>query len=328
MFRARVRPDLRTVRASSTRRGAQNFRPSATLLLSSALARRLDMPGQKSTPQPPQSQRPQPGVQSRMKPEPVSIRDDYRGSGKLEGRVALISGGDSGIGRAVALHFAREGAAVAILYLNETDDAKETQRLVEKEGAECLLIQGDVADPAFCERAIAQTVERLGALHVLVNNAAQQFPEEDVEDISEAQLEQTFRVNVFGYMYLTQAALERLDERGCIINTGSITGVRGNKKLVDYSATKGAVQAMTYSLAQQLIGRGVRVNGVAPGPVWTPLIPATFSAEEAAQFGKDNPMKRPAQPCEIAPAYVFLASDDASYINGQFIHVNGGSYMH
>jgi NAD(P)-dependent dehydrogenase (short-subunit alcohol dehydrogenase family) len=263
-----------------------------------------------------------------MTPEPISIREDYRGSGKLEGRVALISGGDSGIGRAVALHFAREGADVAIIYLEETEDAKETQRLVEKEGAECLLIQGDVGDPAFCERAVRQTVDRFGALHVLVNNAAQQYPEEEAANISEEQLEQTFRVNVFGYMFLTQAALDHLGEHGSIINTGSITGVRGSKKLVDYSATKGAIQAMTYSLAQQLIERGVRVNGVAPGPVWTPLIPATFPPDDVANFGKDTPMKRPAQPAEVAPAYVFLASEDASYINGQFIHINGGSYMH
>jgi NAD(P)-dependent dehydrogenase (short-subunit alcohol dehydrogenase family) len=286
------------------------------------------MAEQQSTPQPPQKQARQPGRESQMTPEPVSIREDYRGSGKLEGRVALISGGDSGIGRAVALHFAREGAAVAIIYLNETGDARETQRLVEEEGAECLLLQGDVGDPAFCQRAVAQTVERLGALHILVNNAAQQFPEEDAQGISEEQLEKTFRVNVFGYMFLTQAALDHLGERGCIINTGSITGVRGNRKLVDYSATKGAIQAMTYSLAQQLIERGIRVNGVAPGPVWTPLIPASFSKEDVAKFGADNPMKRPAQPAEVAPAYVFLASEDASYINGQFIHVNGGSYMH
>jgi len=287
------------------------------------------MPEQNRTPQPPQKQAQQPGKQTQMTPEPVSIRDDYRGSGKLEGRVALISGGDSGIGRAVALHFAREGASVAIIYLgNESQDAKDTQRLVEAEGAECLLLQGDVADPAFCEKAVAQTVQRLGAIDILINNAAQQFPEEEAEDIQEENLEKTFRVNVFGYMFLVQAALPHLGEHGCIINTGSITGVRGNRKLVDYSATKGAIQAMTYSLAQQLIERGIRVNGVAPGPVWTPLIPASFSKEDVAKFGADNPMKRPAQPCEIAPAYVFLASEDASYINGQFIHVNGGSYMH
>jgi NAD(P)-dependent dehydrogenase (short-subunit alcohol dehydrogenase family) len=279
-----------------------------------------------STPQPPQKQRKQPGSQEEMTPEPVSIRDDYRGSGKLENQVALISGGDSGIGRAVALHFAREGAAIAIVYLDEDEDAKETQRLVEAEGVECLLIKGDVADPALCKRAVEQTVDRLGALDILVNNAAQQFVVEEPTEISPPQLEQTFRVNVFGYMFLTQAALEHLGEQGCIINTSSITAFRGNKKLIDYSATKGAIRALTYSLAQQLIERGIRVNGVAPGPVWTPLIPASFPPEEVAKFGADTPMKRPAQPAEVAPAYVFLASKDASYINGQFIHVNGGSY--
>jgi NAD(P)-dependent dehydrogenase (short-subunit alcohol dehydrogenase family) len=279
-------------------------------------------------PQPEQKQHRQPGREEPMQPEPVTIRDDYRGSGKLEGRVALISGGDSGIGRAVALHFAREGASVAIIYLEEKEDARTTQRMVENEGAECLLLQGDVADPAFCDKAVEQTIDRLGSLDILVNNAAQQFPTEDATEISEEQLEKTFRVNVFGYMFLAQAAVAHLGEDGCIINTGSITGFRGSKRLVDYSATKGAIQALTYSLAQQLVEKGIRVNGVAPGPVWTPLIPASFSKEEVAKFGSDTPMKRPAQPAEVAPAYVFLASKDASYITGQFIHVNGGSYMH
>jgi len=262
-----------------------------------------------------------------MAPEPVSIRDDYRGSGKLDGRTALISGGDSGIGRAVAIHFAREGANVAILYLEEDGDAQDTSRAVAAEGRECLLIKGDVADEGFCREAVRRTVAHFGSLDVLVNNAAQQYPVEEPSEITAEQLDQTFRVNVFGYMFLVQAALAHLGENGCIINSGSITGFRGNKKLVDYSATKGAIRALTYSLAQQLIERGIRVNGVAPGPVWTPLIPATFSADEVAEFGADTPMKRPAQPSEVAPAYVFLASQDASYINGQFIHVNGGSYM-
>lgn len=278
-------------------------------------------------PQPAQKQRQQPGRQTQMTPEPISIRDDYRGSGKLEERTALISGGDSGIGRAVAIHFAREGASVAIVYLEEDRDAKETQEAVEAEGGECLLIKGDVADEAFCRGAVAQTVQRFGSLDILVNNAAQQFPAEEPTQISAEQLDQTFRVNVFGYMFLVQAALEHMGENACIINSGSITGFRGSKKLVDYSATKGAIRSLTYSLAQQLIERGIRVNGVAPGPVWTPLIPATFSEEEVAEFGADTPMKRPAQPSEVAPAYVFLASKDASYINGQFIHINGGSYM-
>jgi NAD(P)-dependent dehydrogenase (short-subunit alcohol dehydrogenase family) len=280
-------------------------------------------------PQPAQKQARQPGEQTEMTPEPISIRDDYRGSGKLEGRVALISGGDSGIGRAIALHFAREGASVAIIYLNEeAEDAKATQRLVEAENAECLLLPGDVTSQDFCNQAVKQTVDKFGRLDILVNNAAQQFPKHDATEISEEQLEKTFRTNVFGYMFLAQAAVEHLGDHGCIINTGSITGSRGSSRLVDYSATKGAIQALTYSLASQLIEKGIRVNGVAPGPVWTPLIPATFSKEEVEKFGADTPMKRPAQPAEVAPAYVFLASDDASYINGQFIHVNGGSFMH
>lgn len=278
-------------------------------------------------PQPAQKQARQPGREQQMTPQPISIRESYRGSGKLEGRVALISGGDSGIGRAVAIHFAREGASVAILYLEEDEDARQTQKLVEAEGVECLLLRGDVADPDFCASAVKDTVARLGSLDVLVNNAAQQFPVDEPARISAAQLERTFRVNVFGYLFLAQAAIEELREGGSIINTTSITGFRGNRKLVDYSATKGAIRALTYSLAQQLIERGIRVNGVAPGPVWTPLIPASFSEEEVARFGGDTPMRRPAQPCEVAPAYVFLASEDASYINGQFIHVNGGSYM-
>jgi NAD(P)-dependent dehydrogenase (short-subunit alcohol dehydrogenase family) len=283
--------------------------------------------GERKSPQPPQQQRRQPGQESEMSPEPVTIREDYRGSGKLEGRVALISGGDSGIGRAVAVHFAREGASVAIIYLDEDADAKETQRMVEAEGSECVLLKGDVADPEFCKRAVRDTVARLGGLNILVNNAAQQFPVDDPTELSAEQLERTFRVNLFGYVFLTQAALEHLKEGDSILNTSSITGFRGHETLLDYSATKGAIRVLTYSLAQQLIERGIRVNGVAPGPVWTPLIPASFPPEKVASFGADTPMKRPAQPCEVAPAYVFLASRDASYINGQFIHVNGGSFM-
>jgi NAD(P)-dependent dehydrogenase (short-subunit alcohol dehydrogenase family) len=276
---------------------------------------------------PKQKQSRQPGRQKRMAPEPLSIRDTYRGSGKLDGCVALISGGDSGIGRAVAMHFAREGASMAIVYLDEDDDARETQQLVEKEHVECLLIRGDVSDARFCERAVEQTVDRLGRLDILVNNAAQQYPQPQIEEISREQLERTFRVNLFGYVFMTQAALKQLGPGGCIINSGSVTGFRGSKRLVDYSATKGAIQSLTYSLAQQLVERGIRVNGVAPGPVWTPLIPASFSAEEVEEFGADTPMQRPAQPAEVAPAYVFLASEDASYITGHFIHVNGGSFM-
>jgi NAD(P)-dependent dehydrogenase (short-subunit alcohol dehydrogenase family) len=274
-----------------------------------------------------QKQRRQPGKEGPMWPEPVSIREDYRGSGKLTGKVALISGGDSGIGRSVALHYAREGANVAIVYLDEHDDAAETARRVEAEGAACLLIQGDVTDSAFCDQAVERTVERFGRLDILVNNAAQQYMVGALADLSDEQIERTFRTNVFGYTYMARAAVRHLGEGGCIINTGSITGFRGHTGLIDYAATKGAITALTYSLASKLIEQGIRVNGVAPGPVWTPLIPASFPEEALEEFGTNTPMKRPAQPSEVGPAYVFLASRDADYINGLFIHINGGSYM-
>lgn len=276
---------------------------------------------------PKQQQRQQPGLESAMFPQPVSIRDHYLGASKLRGRTALISGGDSGIGRAVALHFAREGANVALIYLNEDDDARETERLLTDEGAESLVLKGDIRDVQFCKRAVQGVVERFGQLDILVNNAAEQHRAAELIDITPQQLEDTFHTNIFGYIYLAQAALPYLAEGSAIINTGSVTGFRGSERLVDYAATKGAIQAFTRSLAQQVVERGIRVNGVAPGPVWTPLIPASFTPEEVARFGADTPMKRPAQPCEVAPAYVFLASDDASYITGEFIHINGGSYM-
>jgi NAD(P)-dependent dehydrogenase (short-subunit alcohol dehydrogenase family) len=276
---------------------------------------------------PPQEQPGLPGNEKEMDPEPMVIHERYLGSGKLRGKTALISGGDSGIGRSVAVHFAREGANVAIIYLDERQDARDTMALLEDEGAECLLIQGDIGDENFCETAVQQTVERFGSIEILVNNAAEQHTADSLEEIDLKQIESTFRTNIFGYMLLTKAALPHLQAGSAIVNTGSITGFRGSKHLLDYAATKGAIQAFTYSLAQQVVDKGIRVNGVAPGPVWTPLIPASFSAKEVAGFGRDTPMKRPAQPCEIAPAFVFLASDDASYMTGQFIHINGGSLM-
>jgi NAD(P)-dependent dehydrogenase (short-subunit alcohol dehydrogenase family) len=275
---------------------------------------------------PPQRQAP-PGHEAGMMPQPKVINEKYLGSSKLRGKTVLISGGDSGIGRSVAVHCAREGANVAIIYLRESDDAKETLELVENEGAETLLIQGDVGDPNFCRDAVQRTVNRFGSLDILVNNAAEQHPQDSLDEVDPEQIAKTFQTNIFGYMYLAKAALEHLPQGGAIVNTGSVTGFRGSKHLVDYAATKGAIAAFTYSLAQQVVEKGIRVNGVAPGPVWTPLIPSTFSEEEVAKFGKDTPMKRAAQPSEIAPAFVFLASDDASYITGQFIHINGGSYM-
>lgn len=277
--------------------------------------------------QPPQQQDHQPGRQSQMTPAPESIRAGYKGSGRLDGKVALITGGDSGIGRAVALHFAREGANVAIGYLEEERDAGETVRLVEAEGGKCLAVAGDVGDPAFCRTFVKRAVETFGKVDVLVNNAGEQHTVEKPEELADAQIERTFRTNVFAYLYMAREAIPHLEDGGCIINTGSVTGVRGHEKLIDYASTKGAIHALTFSLAQALADRGIRVNAVAPGPVWTPLIPASFSAEEVAEFGKDTLLKRAGQPSEIGPAYVFLASKEASFITGQTIHINGGGHI-
>jgi NAD(P)-dependent dehydrogenase (short-subunit alcohol dehydrogenase family) len=273
---------------------------------------------------PPQEQSRQPGIESQMTPEPLDDDPEYRAAGKLEGKVALITGGDSGIGRAVAICYAKEGADVAILYLDEHDDAEKTKQSVEKYGRRCLTIAGDVGDPQVCKQAVARTVRELGGLDILVNNAAEQHPKENVEEISPEQLEKTFRTNIFGYFYMTQAAVPHLKEGSAIINTTSVTAYRGSGHLMDYASTKGAIVAFTRSLSEKLIEKGIRVNGVAPGPIWTPLIPATFPADQVAKFGADTPMKRAGQPAEIAPAYVFLASRDSSYIAGTVIHPNGG----
>jgi NAD(P)-dependent dehydrogenase (short-subunit alcohol dehydrogenase family) len=274
-----------------------------------------------------QTQGSQPGIEEEMNPAPIFIRENYRGSGKLQGKSALITGGDSGIGRAVAVHFAREGADVAIVYLEEDQDAQETKSLVEAEGKRCLLIPGDVRNESFCKDAVNQVVSEFGKLNILVNNAAEQHPKEDVREISADQLQDTFATNIFAFFYFTQAALEHLQEHDTIINTTSVTAYHGSPALLDYSSTKGAIVAYTRSLAGSLADKKIRVNAVAPGPIWTPLIPATFTAEKVEKFGKDTPLKRPGQPAEVAPCYVFLACEDASYMSGQVLHPNGGQVV-
>jgi len=279
-------------------------------------------------PQPPfpaQSQA-KPGLESAMEPRPSYKAPLYHGAGKLRGKAALITGGDSGIGRAVAVLFAREGADVAIVYLPaEASDAEETKKAVEAEGHRCLLLPGDVTKSEFCAAAVAHTIEAYGKLDVLVNNAAYQQRQDGLESISDPQLETTFRTNIFGYFYMARAALPHLRPGSAIINTGSITGLEGNKTLIDYAATKGAIHAFTKSLAQSLVDKGVRVNCVAPGPVWTPFIPSSGPAETTAKHGKDSPMGRPAQPEEVAPSFVFFASDaDSSYITGEVLTLLGG----
>lgn len=275
---------------------------------------------------PPQHQSRQPGLESEMTPQPKTA-PRHPGVGKLQDKVALITGGDSGIGRAVAQLFAREGADIAIVYLNEDNDAREAKRLVEEEGRDCITISGDIGQEAFCQQAVQQVIERFGKLDILINNAAEQHPQESIENISEQQLERTFRTNIFSMFFLTKAALPHLKEGSAIINTTSVTTYQGSPQLLDYSSTKGAILAFTRSLSQSLIKKGIRVNGVAPGPIWTPLIPATFPPDKVESFGKDTPMQRPGQPQEVATCYLFLASDDASYIAGQILHPNGGDIV-
>ncbi|KAA8999732.1 SDR family oxidoreductase [Paenibacillus spiritus] len=276
---------------------------------------------------PPQHQDRQPGLESEMTPRPKYEPAAYKAAGKLTGKAALITGGDSGIGRAVAVAFAKEGADIAIAYLNEHSDAEETKRQVEQEGRKCLLIAGDLGSETFCQDLIKQTLEGLGKLDILINNAAEQHPQPSLTDITAEQLERTFRTNIFSMFYLTKAALPHLKEGSAIVNTTSITAYRGSPQLLDYSSTKGAILSFTRSLSMNLAEKGIRVNAVAPGPIWTPLIPSTFDEKKVSEFGATQPMKRPGQPEELAPAYVYLASGDSSYVTGQVIHVNGGEIV-
>ena len=277
--------------------------------------------------QPPQHQEQQPGSEEEMTPKPKFDDSAHKGSDKLLGKVAIITGGDSGIGRAVAIAFAKEGADVAVMYLNEHEDAEKTQQLVKELGRDCLTIAGDIGDESFCKQAIQQVIDKFGHLDILVNNAAEQHPQESIEDISAEQLERTFRTNIFSMFFLTKAALPHLKEGSAIINTTSVTAYQGSPELLDYSSTKGAIVAFTRSLSKSLVEKGIRVNGVAPGPIWTPLIPATFPEEKVAKFGKQVPMQRAGQPEEVASCYVFLASNDASYMAGQILHPNGGTVI-
>jgi NAD(P)-dependent dehydrogenase (short-subunit alcohol dehydrogenase family) len=274
---------------------------------------------------PPQHQNRQPGIERAMTPPPASHGEGYKPAHKLVGKVAVITGGDSGIGRAVAVHFAKEGADIAIVHLpEEASDAVDTEKMVRVEGVRFLSLPGDLTDPGFCRTAIETTIARLGHLDILVNNAGQQYPKEDITDISPRQLEHTFRTNIFSMFYMTQAAMPHLKNGAAIVNTASVTAYRGSGHLLDYASTKGAIVAFTRSLAQTLADKGIRVNGVAPGPIWTPLIPASFTADQVKKFGAKTLMKRPGQPDEVATCYVFLASSDASYMTGQMLHPNGG----
>lgn len=275
---------------------------------------------------PAQHQDHQPGRETKMHPKP-DYMPKFPGNGRLAGKVAIITGGDSGIGRACAVLFAREGAEVALVYLEETEDAKITASAVEAEGKQALLIRGDIGNKTFCDNVVGKVLEQFGQLDIVVNNAAEQHPRDDITEISAEQLQQTFQTNIFGYFYLTQAAMPHLGQGASIINTTSVTAYRGSPSLLDYSSTKGAIVAFTRALSANLAGKGIRVNAVAPGPIWTPLIPATFDADKVAEFGSTQPMKRAGQPNEVATCHLFLASAESSYISGQVLHPNGGEIV-
>jgi NAD(P)-dependent dehydrogenase (short-subunit alcohol dehydrogenase family) len=285
------------------------------------------MPEKKKSLQPAQQQKKQPGIESEMIPKPISENEKSRGSEKLKNKVAIITGGDSGIGRAVAIAFAKEGADISIVYLNEHKDANETKARVEEWGGKCFLFAGDAGNKKVCFEAVEKTVKELGKLDILVNNAAEQHPQKNIDQITEQQLERTFRTNIFSYFFMVQAAFPHLKNGSTIVNTTSVTAYRGSPHLLDYSSTKGAIVTFTRSLSHALAERNIRVNAVAPGPVWTPLIPSTFPSEKVETFGSDVPLKRAGQPEEIAPCFVFLASEDSSYMTGQVMHPNGGEII-
>ncbi len=272
-------------------------------------------------------QKKQPGHETVMHPKPEAIKKDYKAANKLEGKVAVITGGDSGIGKAVALAFAKEGADIAFIYLDEHKDAEETKKEVEKIGKKCFIISTDIGVEKNCIKAVQDIIKKYKKIDILINNAAEQHSQESIEDITEKQLEKTFRTNVYSMFFLTKAVLKHLKEGSTIVNTTSVTAYRGSPKLLDYSSTKGAIVAFTRSLAKNLAEKKIRVNAVAPGPIWTPLIPATFPQDKVDSFGKDTEMKRAGQPSEVSPCYVFLASDDSSYITGQVLHPNGGDII-